>query len=83
MMKSKKKNENSFENGMESLNQLAEQLESGALGLDESLQAFEEGVKLYRRLQEQLDHARLRIETIVAENEPQKNPGEETETHEL
>lgn len=82
-MKSKKKQENTFEAGMEALTQLADQLESGNLGLDESLQAFEEGVKLYRRLQEQLDTARLKIETIVAENKPEKNPAEETDDDEL
>ncbi len=82
-MKSKKKHESTFESGMETLTHLADQLESGDLGLDESLQAFEEGVKLYRRLQEQLEVARLKIETIVAENEPERNPGEEAEDDEL
>lgn len=82
-MKSKKKNENTFESGMETLAHLADQLESGDLGLDESLQAFEEGVKLYRRLQEQLEIARLKIETIAAENEPEKIPSGEAEGDEL
>lgn len=82
-MKSKKKNENSFESGMETLTHLAEQLESGDLGLDESLKAFEEGVKLYRELQEQLENARMKIETIAAENVTEKNPGEEAEADEL
>lgn len=82
-MRSKKKLENTFESGMETLTHLADQLESGDLGLDESLMAFEEGVKLYRRLQEQLEIARLKIETIMAENEPEKNPGEETDEDEL
>ncbi len=82
-MRSKKKLENTFESGMETLTHLADQLESGDLGLDESLLAFEEGVKLYRRLQEQLEIARLKIETIMAENEPEKNPGEETDDDEL
>lgn len=78
-MKSKKKSENTFEAGMESLTQLANQLETGELGLDESLKAFEEGIRLYRRLQEQLEEARLKIETIAAENAPDKTSGEETE----
>jgi len=78
-MKPKKKRENTFESGMETLTQLANQLESGELGLDESLQAFEEGIKLYRRLQEQLEEARLKIETIVAENASEKISGEETD----
>lgn len=82
-MRSKKKLENTFESGMETLTHLADQLESGDLGLDESLLAFEEGVKLYRRLQEQLEIARLKIETIMAENEPEKNPDEETDDDEL
>jgi exodeoxyribonuclease VII small subunit len=76
-MKSRKKKEDSFEYGMEALNHLADQLEAGDLGLDESLQAFEEGVKLYRRLQEQLTSAKLRIETIAAETEPEQEPEEE------
>lgn len=82
-MKTRKKQENTFEAGMETLTKLADQLESGNLGLDESLQTFEEGVKLYRHLQEQLDMARLKIETIVAENDAVKNPAEETEDDEL
>lgn len=82
-MKSKKKNENTFEHGMETLTRLADQLESGDLGLDESLLAFEEGVKLYRKLQEQLENARLKIETIMAENEPENSQGEEAEDGEL
>ena len=63
----KRARENSFEAGMETLNTLADRLESGELGLDESLKAFEEGVRLYRQLQEQLDSAKLRIQTIAAE----------------
>lgn len=82
-MKSRKKSANSFESGMEALTHLAEQLESGDLGLDESLKAFEEGVRLYRELQEQLENARLKIETIAAENDAEKNAGGEADTDEL
>lgn len=82
-MKSKKKHENSFETGMETLTHLAEQLERGDLGLDESLKAFEDGVRLYRELQEQLENARIKIETIAAVNDTDKNPGEEAEADEL
>ncbi len=82
-MKSKKKNANSFESGMETLTHLAEQLESGDLGLDEALKSFEEGVKLYRELQGQLEDARFKIETITAENESLKDPSEEADADEL
>ena len=76
-MKGKRKQEESFEAGMESLTHLAEQLESGALSLDESLAAFEEGVRLYRKMQDQLESAKLRIEMIVAESKNEDRPQEE------
>lgn len=82
-MKSKKKHENTFETGMETLTHIADRLETGELGLDESLQAFEEGVRLYRQLQEQLGNARLKIETIIAENDADKRPVEGADTDEL
>lgn len=76
-MKGKRKQEESFEAGMEALTHLAEQLESGALSLDESLAAFEEGVRLYRKMQDQLESAKLRIEMIVAESKNEDRPQEE------
>jgi len=76
-MKSKKKQDGTFEAGMEALTRLAEQLESGTLSLDESLAAFEEGVRLYRQMQTQLESARLRIETIIADTRAEDTPQEE------
>ena len=54
-----------FEEAIERLEQVVEQLEGGDLDLEASLAAFEEGVGLSRRCAEQLDTAERRIEVLV------------------
>ena len=46
-----------FETGMERLEELIEELESGELDLDRSLAVFEEGIRLSRVLNRKLDEA--------------------------
>src|SRR5215471_4732560 len=55
-----------FEQALERLEQVAEDLESGQLSLEDSLARYEEGVKLSRRLTQTLDDAEKRIEKLEA-----------------
>jgi exodeoxyribonuclease VII small subunit len=66
-MAEKKKGE--FEQSVARLSKIVEDLESGALTLDESLKLFEEGIRLSRAAQETLDHAEKRIEELLSVDE--------------
>jgi exodeoxyribonuclease VII small subunit len=55
----------SFEEAIERLQAIVEELESGSLSLEDSLARYEEGVKLSRRLTQTLDEAEKRIEKLV------------------
>ena len=76
----------SFEHALERLETIVEELEGGALSLEESLARYEEGMRLSRRLTQTLDQAEKRIERLVeeegqppaarpVENDLGKNPG--------
>lgn len=54
-----------FEEAIERLEQVVDQLEDGELDLEASLAAFEQGVALSRRCAEQLDAAERKIEVLV------------------
>ena len=54
-----------FEASLEKLEALVEQMESGELGLEESLKAFEQGVKLTRLCQETLNAAQQKVQQLV------------------
>ena len=54
-----------FEDALQRLEQLVDQLEGGKLGLEESLKVFEEGVGLARRCARYLDDAEKRIELLT------------------
>ncbi len=60
-------NELNFEDALARLEQIVEELESGDLGLESALSAFEEGVSLSRRCSGQLEDAERRIEILVGE----------------
>ena len=68
--KTKKKPEDesspSFEQSMERLSQIVEELESGDLTLEQSLGRFEEGVGLARSSQTRLDAAESRVEELLS-----------------
>jgi exodeoxyribonuclease VII small subunit len=72
----------SFEEALERLETIVEELEGGALSLEESLGRYEEGVKLSRRLTQTLDQAEKRIERLVEADgeEPTTRPLELDET---
>ena len=55
-----------FENSIKELDSIVEQMESGDLGLDESLKLFEQGVKLTRSCQKTLADAEAKIEKLMA-----------------
>jgi exodeoxyribonuclease VII small subunit len=54
-----------FEDALQRLEQLVDQLEVGELPLEESLKVFEEGVGLARRCARYLDDAEKRIEVLT------------------
>jgi exodeoxyribonuclease VII small subunit len=57
-----------FESSLAQLEKLVARMESGELGLEESLQAFEEGVKLTRQCQETLHAAQQKVQLLMEKN---------------
>ncbi len=64
----------SFEDALDRLETIVEELESGSLSLEQSLRHYEEGMKLSKRLGRTLDDAEQAIETLV-EGEADDAPG--------
>ncbi|MEA3200010.1 MAG: exodeoxyribonuclease small subunit [Thermoplasmata archaeon] len=64
-----KKAETTFEDEIEALDAIVQQLEGGELGLDEAMKRFEEGVALARRLRARLDAAQGRIDELLESGE--------------
>lgn len=56
----------SFDDGLDHLEALVQQLETGSLSLEEALSRFEEGVQLSQALQKQLAEAQRRVEVLKA-----------------
>lgn len=54
----------SFEASLDALEQLVEKMEHGEMSLEESLAAYERGVGLYRRCQQALEQAELRVRLL-------------------
>jgi len=54
-----------FEDALERLEQIVDQLEAGELPLETSLKVFEEGVALARRCAKYLEEAEKRIELLT------------------
>jgi len=54
-----------FEDALQRLEQIVDQLEGGDLALDDSLKVFEEGVALARRCAKHLEEAEKRIELLT------------------
>jgi len=59
----------SFESSVTRLGEIVEQLESGELPLERSLELFEEGVRLARTSQARLDEAERRVEQLLTVDE--------------
>ena len=58
-------NDISFEDSLQALQGIVESLESGSLGLEESLARFEEGIGLLKTCNNVLEQAEQRIETLT------------------
>lgn len=54
-----------FDRVLQRLRQVVSQLETGQLGIEESLQVYEEGIALARRAHQVLDNAEKRVELLV------------------
>ena len=57
-----------FEKSLQQLEKIVNNMESGELGLEESLQQFEKGIKLARSCQDTLANAELRVEHLIEKN---------------
>jgi len=55
----------SFDNALKRLEEIVEQLESGQLGLEESLSRFEEGVKISVFCQEELQKTDGKVSLLI------------------
>ena len=58
--------EPSFDDGLDHLEGLVQQLETGSLSLEDALARFEEGVQLSQALQKQLAEAQRKVELLKA-----------------
>ncbi|HJW72776.1 MAG TPA: exodeoxyribonuclease VII small subunit [Geothrix sp.] len=56
----------SFDDGLDHLEALVQQLETGSLSLEDALARFEEGVQLSQALQKQLAEAQRKVEVLKA-----------------
>ena len=54
-----------FEKGLTRLEQIVEQLESGNLSLDQSLEILQEGIELFRVCTQKLNEAQKKVEKLV------------------
>ena len=81
-MKSSPEQARTFEASLEALEQIVQQLESGDLALEKSLELFEQGIRLSRECQDRLSQAERRIEVLLRDNQgrPVVAPFEEKRT---
>jgi len=59
-----------FEHSLDELETLVEKMEHGEMSLEESLAAYERGVGLYRRCQQALEQAELRVRLLTDPQDP-------------
>jgi exodeoxyribonuclease VII small subunit len=57
-----------FEKSLTQLEKIVSQMESGELGLEESLVQFEKGITLAKSCQDTLAKAELRVEQLIEKN---------------
>ena len=55
----------SFETGLQELEQIVKEMESGELPLERALELFEKGMKISETCRKQLEEAETRIEVLV------------------
>jgi exodeoxyribonuclease VII small subunit len=59
-----------FETSLDALEALVETMEHGDLSLEDSLAAYERGIGLYRRCQQALEQAELRVRLLTDPAQP-------------
>lgn len=64
----RKKSTTLFEDSLEELEHLVEQMEQGDLSLEESLKSFERGVKLTSTCQKALQNAEQKVQILLNKN---------------
>ena len=81
-MKNSAEQSRTFEASLEALEQIVQQLESGHLALEKSLELFEQGIRLSRECQDRLSQAERRIEVLLRDNQgrPVVAPFEQKQT---
>jgi exodeoxyribonuclease VII small subunit len=57
-----------FEKSLQHLEKIVGNMESGELGLEESLEQFEKGINLAKNCQDTLANAELRVEQLIEKN---------------
>ncbi len=67
-MTDSKDNLRDFEKSLQHLEKIVSRMESGELGLEESLQQFEKGIKIAKNCQDTLANAELRVEQLIEKN---------------
>lgn len=65
----------SFEDALKDLEEIADRLESGDMGLDDSIREFEKGIKLARFCQQKLEEAERKIEILQKGDDGEVKPG--------
>ncbi|HNX24187.1 MAG TPA: exodeoxyribonuclease VII small subunit [Spirochaetota bacterium] len=65
----------SFEDALQDLEDVANKLEGGELGLDDSIKEFEKGIKLARYCQQKLEEAERKIEILQKGADGEVKPG--------
>ena len=68
-MANSRKKKPTFEEGLQRLEEIVEELESGALSLDDSLARYEEGAAFLKRCRELLASAERKIEVLVKDKD--------------
>jgi exodeoxyribonuclease VII small subunit len=74
---------NGFEERLERLEKLGEQIRKTDIPLDEALKAFEEGIKLARTLEKELEKIDSRIEILMNSAEAPADESPELELFEM
>lgn len=64
----RKKSSTLFEDSLQGLEEIVEQLEQGDISLEESLKSFEQGVKLTRVCQKSLQEAEQKVQILLEKN---------------
>jgi len=69
---SKKEKNPSFEENLEKIQGIIEAIDSGALGLEETIAKYEEGGKLIRTCRDILDKAELKIKKLAEDSDKEE-----------